>query len=76
MKHITLILGFTVTLFGQRLEIALDEKSGKPMVVGIAIRADIMKDSYGEWYAQEYEGYEIDHDLVSASKDFLDNIEV
>ena len=25
---------------------------------------------------QEYEGYEVDHDLVSASKDFLDNIEV
>ena len=25
MKHITLILGFTVTLFGQRLETALDE---------------------------------------------------
>ena len=49
MKHITLILGFTVTLFGQRLETALDEKSGKPMLVGIAVRADIMKDSYGEW---------------------------
>ena len=50
MKHITLILGFTVTLFGQRLETALDEKSGKPMLVGIAVRDDIMKDSYGEWY--------------------------
>ena len=25
MKHITLILGFTVTLFGQTLETALDE---------------------------------------------------
>jgi len=76
MKHITLILGFTVTLFGQRLETALDEKSRKPMLVGIAVRADIMKDSYGEWYAQEYEDYEINHDLVIASRDFLDSIEV
>ena len=76
MKLITLILGFTVTLFGQRLETALDEKSGKPMLVGIAVRADIMKDSYGKWYAQEYEDYEIDHDLVTASRDFLDSTEV
>ena len=28
MKRITLILGFTVTLFGQRLETALDEFRG------------------------------------------------
>ena len=75
MNHITLILGFTVTLFGQRLETALDEKSGKPMLVGIAVRADIMKDSYGEWYALEYEDYEIDNDLVTASRDFLDSTE-
>jgi len=46
------------------------------MLVGIAVRTDIMKNPYGELYAQEYEGYDLDHDLVSASKDFLDNIEV
>ena len=76
MKYIIVILIFTVTLMGQRLKIILDEKSNEPMLVGIAVRTDIMKSPYGEWYAQEYEGYDLDYDLASASKDFLDNIEV
>ena len=46
------------------------------MLKGIAVRADIMRDLYGEWYTQEYKNYEIDLGLVTASRDFMDNIEV
>ena len=42
MKYFIIILIFTVTLLGQRLKIILDKKSNEPMLVGIAVRADIM----------------------------------
>ena len=32
----------TVTLLGKRLKIILDKKSNEPMLVGIAVRAEIL----------------------------------
>ena len=54
----------------------MDKKNSEFILVGIATRADILEDPYGDWYKQEYENYEIDHDLVMALGDFLDSIYV
>ena len=56
----------------QDLKTVRDEKNDTDMLVGIARRSNITEGQYAEWYTNEYDGYQGDEGIISASKDFLD----
>ena len=67
----------TLTILpSQNLKTSMDEKTGDPMIVGIAQRSDLTVGHYGEWFEEEYSEYGGDEELITASKYFLKEIEV
>ena len=60
----------------QNLKKSMDEKTGDPMVVGIVQRSDLNVGHYGEWFEEEYDDYSGDEELITASKDFLKEIDI
>ena len=55
----------------QNLKTSMDEKTGVPMMVGIAQRSDLTVGHYWEWFEEEYIHYDGDEGLITASKDFF-----
>ena len=60
----------------QNLKTSMDEKTGDPMMVGIAQRSDLTEGHYAEWFEEEYSEYGGDEELITASKDFLTEIDI
>ena len=60
----------------QNLKTSMDEKTGDPMIVGIAQRSDLSVGHYREWFEEEYSEYGGDEELIIASKDFLKEIDI
>ena len=76
MKYSLYILGFIMAVNAQDLKTVRDEKNDTDMLVGIGRRSDITAGEYAEWYTNEYDGYQGDEGIISASKDFLDQIKI
>ena len=76
MKYIYYFLVILTILSSQNLKTSTDEKTGDPMLVGIAQRSDITVEHYGKWFDEEYSEYRGDEELITASKDFLEEIEI
>ena len=76
MKYIYYFLVILTILSSQNLKTSTDEKTGDPMLVGIAQRSDITVEHYGKWFDEEYSEYRGDEELITASKDFLGEIEI
>jgi len=76
MKYSLYILGFIMAVNAQDLKTVRDEKNDTYMLVGIGRRSDITAGEYAEWYTNEYDGYQGDEGIISASKDFLDQIKI
>ena len=79
MKIITLLIT-TVFILASCKEIVnkvrIDEKTGKPMLVGITERSAFELPDFAEWYNDEYFGYEPDEFLIEQIKNLSDNIDI
>jgi len=76
MNFIYYFMIMTTILPSQKLKTSMDEKTGNPMMVGIAQRSDLTVGYYGEWFEEEYIEYSGDEELITASKDFLKEIDI
>lgn len=57
---ILLFFAAVLTLNAQdKVKTVIDEKSGKPVLVGVADRSAFQDTSYSKWYAPEYENYRV-----------------
>ncbi len=79
MKIITLLI-ITVFILASCKEIVnkvtIDEKTGKPMLVGVTERSAFELPDFTEWYNDEYFGYEPDEFLIEQIKNLSDNIDI
>ena len=79
MKIITLLI-ITVFILASCKEIVnkvtIDEKTGKPMLVGVTERSAFELPDFTEWYNDEYFGYETDEFLIEQIKNLSDNIDI
>lgn len=76
MNFIYYFMIILTILPSQNLKTSMDEKTGDPMMVGIAQRSDLTAGHYGEWFEEEYSEYGGDEELIIASKDFLKEIDI
>jgi thiol-disulfide isomerase/thioredoxin len=79
MKTI-LILFFVVIINNllpqEKFKSVIDEKSGKPMLVGEITREAFKDTSYSWWFNSEYEMYKPDKVILDSIKQKLENIEI
>jgi len=72
MKNLFILFFFSLVTFAQTTnQCVLDQKSGKPMLVGICSREAIQDSSFAWWFNPEYENYELDKETLSHVK--MDN---
>jgi thiol-disulfide isomerase/thioredoxin len=61
MKHILLLIILSVTLKAQEInKLIIDEKSEKPMLIGICDRSAFTDTSFSWWFNSEYNMYTLD----------------
>ncbi|MFA4923800.1 MAG: thioredoxin family protein [Ignavibacteriaceae bacterium] len=72
MKSLLFLLFFSlVTLAQTTNQCVIDQKSGKPMLVGICDREALQDTSFAWWFNSEYENYTLDKETLSHVK--MDN---
>jgi len=72
MKNLFILFFCSLVTFAQTTnQCVLDQKSGKPMLVGICSREAIQDSSFAWWFNPEYENYELDKGTLSHVK--MDN---
>ncbi len=74
---IIILLALLSTLLPQeKFKSVIDEKSGKPMLVGEITREAFKDTSYYWWFNSEYEIYKPDKPVLDSIKQKLENIEI
>jgi thiol-disulfide isomerase/thioredoxin len=79
MKIITLLITTAFILASCKEivnKVTIDEKTGKPMLVGVTERSTFELPDFTEWYNDEYFGYEPDEFLIKQIKNRSDNIDI
>ena len=79
MKIITLLITTVFILVSCKEivnKVTIDEKTGKPMLVGVTERSAFELPDFIEWYNDEYFGYEPDEFLIEQIKNLSDNIDI
>ncbi len=72
MKSLLMVLFFSIITLAQTSnQCVIDQKSGKPMLVGICNREAMQDSSFAWWFNSEYENYELDRETLSKIK--IDN---
>ncbi len=59
-------------LFSQENKIIVDEKSGKPMLIGYCSREAFQDTSFSWWWKAEYDSYEVDTTTLKLLPDLSD----
>ncbi len=76
-KIFYLIVILPVFLLAQDInKIILDEKSGKPMAVGLCDRTVFADTNFAWWFDSEYNNYEVNIDEIDTIKNKLDGITI
>ncbi len=57
-------------------KVTVDDKTGKPMLVGVTDRSAFELPDFTEWYNNEYVGYEPDEFLLEQIKGVSDSIDI
>lgn len=57
-------------------KVTVDEKTGRPMLVGITDRSAFELPDFSEWYNNEYIGYEPDEFILEQIKELSDSIDI
>lgn len=76
-KLLILMLMFSSLLYSQdKNKLITDERSGKPMLLGICDRAALLDSNFAWWYESEYLNYECNISAVDSIKQKLDGLSV
>ncbi len=79
MRLLILLFFFVLTaeFFTQSVyEIQTDEKSGKPMLVGLVTRTEIQKTVFNDWWSEQYNKYEVDILAADELIPFIENVTI
>ncbi|NHZ84625.1 MAG: hypothetical protein GWP19_01940, partial [Planctomycetia bacterium] len=79
MKHIILIFSLLLLTTGCKEivnKVTIDDKTGRPMLVGITDRSAFEMSDFSEWYNDEYIGYEPDEFIIGQIKELSDSIDI
>jgi len=79
MKKIFIILLFIVVCIQAQdiNKIIIDEKTGKPMLIGLCDRTVFADSSFSWWFEPEYEYYDFDQQVIDSLKQIVtDDIEI
>lgn len=69
MKSIFIVLFFSIITLAQTTnQCVIDQKSGKPMLVGLCDRTAFQDTSFAWWFNSEYDNYELDRETLSKIK--------
>jgi len=69
MKSLVFILFFSlITLAQTTNQCVVDQKSGKPMLVGTCTREAFQDSSFAWWFNSEYDNFELDNETLSHVK--------
>ncbi len=74
-KLLFLMLMFSSLIYSQdKIKLLIDERSGKPMLLGICDRAALLDSNFAWWYESEYNNYEYSTSAVDSIKQKLDGL--
>ncbi len=79
MKNIFLILIITLLVINCKEivnKVTVDEKTGRPMLIGVTDRSAFELPDFSEWYNNEYIGYEADKFILEQIKELSDSIDI
>lgn len=79
MKNITTLLWILLILASCKEivnKVTVDEKTGRPMLVGVTDRSAFELPDFSEWYNNEYIGYEPDEFILEQIKELSDSIDI
>lgn len=77
MKKTILFFLFAVSLiYSQQNKLVTDERSGKPMLIGICDRTALQDSNFAWWYESEYNNYEFNSSAIDSIKSKLDEISI
>lgn len=73
---LTLFLFFATSLLIEQdtSQIVIDEKTSKPMLVGLCDRNSLTDTNFSPWFNKEYENYNVDTSTISFIADDIDQI--
>ncbi|MBS3944879.1 MAG: thioredoxin family protein [Melioribacter sp.] len=76
-KLLILILVLSSLIYAQdKSKLITDERSGKPMLLGICDRSALLDSNFAWWYESEYNNYEFSTSAVDSIKQKLDGLSV
>ncbi len=79
MKNIIFTMTTLLMLFGCKEvvnKVTVDEKTGRPMLVGVTDRSAFELPDFSEWYNNKYIGYEPDEFILEQIKELSDSIDI
>lgn len=78
MKKIILFILFTASLIysQQNNKLVTDERSGKPMLIGICDRTALLDSNFAWWYESEYNNYEFNSSTIDSIKSKLNDLSI
>lgn len=79
MKKVALfiiLLSFTSISAQTKFQLATDEKTGKPMLVGVTTREAYRDTSFASWFDSEYQNYTVDSVTVIGLNEIINNCKV
>jgi thiol-disulfide isomerase/thioredoxin len=79
MKKVALLiilLSFTSIFAQTKYQLSTDEKTGKPMLVGVTTREAYRDTSFASWFDTEYQNYTVDSVTVMGLNEIIKNCKV
>ncbi len=76
VKVILFFMLCTILFAQEKNKLSVDEKSGKPMLLGICDRTSFADSNFAWWFDSEYNNYEPDLTEMNSLKDKCSNIDI
>lgn len=77
MKKIIITILLTATLiYSQNNKLVTDERSGKPMLLGICDKTALLDSNFAWWYEPEYNNYEFNSRAIDSIKNNLSDVSI
>ena len=74
---VLILLYCSTDILGQEIKnIVIDERSDKPMLIGVCTREALTDSNFGWWYNSGYENYEVDENIYELDSAKLENISI
>lgn len=77
MKKLLIIILLAASItYSQNNKLVIDERSGKPMLIGICDRTALLDSNFSWWYESEYNNYEFNASIIDSMRNKLDDISI